>query len=110
MRGQQRGERSVLRRHHRHRLHVARIREAEATVLRRNLDSERAHVAQLLHVVFRNVARAVDHIRIDASQEFRKLLHERARTLRFSRILGGIWMNEVEPESAEKKLANEAWA
>jgi hypothetical protein len=109
VRRQQRGERAVLARHHRDRARVARVRESHAAVLGRDLDAERAHLAQLLHVRLGDVARPVDHVGVDALEEVAQLREE----LRGARLLGGILddrmrMDEIEAEAAEEQLADEA--
>ena len=76
VRRQQRGERTVLRRHHRHRFHVAGIRQTQPAVLLRDLDPERAQLAELLDVFLRDLARAVDHVRVHAAEEVRELVQE----------------------------------
>ena len=88
VRRQQRGERSVLRRHHRHRLHITRIRKPEPAVFRRDLDPEGAHVAEFLDVLLGNLARAVDHVRIDALEELAQRVEERLGARRFLGVVG----------------------
>ncbi len=105
---QKRRERSVLRRHQRHRPHVTRIREPEAAVLLGDLDPEGAHLAKLLDVFLGNLARAIDHVRIDPLEELAKRVEKRPGAFLFLGVVGRMRMNQVEPKTAEKHLAHEA--
>src|SRR3954468_10267359 len=108
MRGEQRRDRAVARRDHRHRLDVARIRQAEPTVLGGNLDPKSAHLAQFLNVFLRNFARAVDHIGVDARQKVFEPIEERLCARGFGRIFRGMRMNEIETKASEEQLTYEA--
>jgi hypothetical protein len=107
-RREERDERSALRRHHLHRLHVGHLREPEPAVFRGNLDAERAHVAQRLHVRLADVAGAVHFVGVVALEERAQLVHERLRPFQFRRILERVRMDQLGAEPSEEEFAHEA--
>src|SRR5262245_52344100 len=109
MRGEQRGDRAVFRRHHRERFHITRIRETKAAVFGGNLDAEGSDIAELLHVFFGNLAGAIDHVGVDAPKEIRELIEKRLRAFGFAGIFGWVWMDQIQSEAAQEHFADETW-
>ena len=56
-----------------------------------------------------NFAGPVDHVGIDSCAGSFPACHERLRSGGFVRIFDGMRMNQIEAESAEEELTNEAW-
>ena len=88
---------------------VARLAEAQAAVLLRDLDAEGADLAQALDHVGRDLALPVDPVAVHPlTQEALEPLHERAGSLQLRRVHGGEGMDQVESERALEQLADEA--
>src|SRR2546426_11925829 len=69
MRGHERRDGAVDRRDELDGLHVRQLREAQAAILARDLDSERAQVAQALDHGVGDLALAIDAVRVDLLAE-----------------------------------------
>ena len=105
---EERGQRSVLRRDHRHRLDVRGVRQPKPTVFGGDLDAKGTHVAQLLDVILRDVACAVDHVGVNPLQKCSELVEERFRARSLGGVFSWVGMDQVEPKAAEEQFANEA--
>src|SRR5688572_19769282 len=105
---QQRCKRSILGCHHLDRADVAHLRQTEPAVLLRNLDPERAHVAQFLNERLRQLTSAVYLFGVDALHKRAQLVHERLGARFFRRIRRRMWMDEIEAKAAEVELPDEA--
>ena len=109
MGGEQRGERAVDRRHQLDRFHIGELRQTEPIIFPRDLDAERAELAQPVDDVVGNLALAVDAIGIDVlAEESLELVEKRFRAGDFVRVLFGVGVNQVHPQLAEEQVADEA--
>ena len=61
-----------------------------------------------MHVLLGNLARAIDHVRIDAPQKRGELVEERTGTRFLFGIIRWMRMDQIETKAPEKELANEA--
>src|SRR2546430_3103950 len=109
MRRQERRDGAVDRRDQLDGLHVRQLREAQPTVLARDLDPERAQVAQALDDSVGDLALAVDAVRIDLlAEQALELVEERLRPPHLLGILLGVGMDEIEAKLPEEQVAYEA--
>ena len=103
MGGEQRGERAVDRRHQLDRFHIGELRQTEPIIFPRDLDAERAELAQPVDDVVGNLALAIDAIGVHVfPQEPLELVEERFGAGDFVSILFGVGMNQVHPQRAEE--------
>ena len=84
------------------------MRQAESAVFLRNLDAERAHVAQLLHDRLGDLAGAVDLLGIDALHEATQAVQERFGARLLVGVRRRMRVDQIETESSEEELAHEA--
>src|SRR2546426_5418390 len=109
MRRQERRDGAVDRRDQLDGLHIRQLREAQPTVLARDLDPERAQVAQALDDSVGDLALAVDAVRIDLlAEQALELVEERLRPPHLLGILLGVGMDEIEAKLPEEQVAYEA--
>src|SRR5439155_26537237 len=109
MRREERGDRSADGVRELDGLHVRQLREAQPTVLARDLDPERAQVAQALDDGVGDLALAVDAVRIDLlAEQALELVEERLRPPHLLGILFGVGMDEIEAKLPEEQVAYEA--
>ncbi len=108
-RGEQGSEVAVLAGHQPDRVGVAVLAQAEAAVLGRDLDAERADVAQALHDLSGDLPVPIDLVAVHPlPHEPLEPLHERPGPLQVGRIRLGEGVHQVEPELALEQLAHEA--
>ena len=95
---------------HRARAAVICLRESQPAKLRRNFDSERAHLREAVNYLLRDFAGAVDFIRINVLfQECFEALEKRIALIAVFHTLRRKWMNlrKIQPahEEAARKPA-----
>src|SRR3989454_9580905 len=75
------------------------LREAQAAILARDLDSERAQVAQALDHGVGDLALAIDAVRVDLlAEQPLQFLEERLRASHLFGVLLGVRVDQVEAE------------
>src|SRR2546426_7278337 len=75
------------------------LREAQAAILARDLDSERAQVAQALDHGVGDLALAIDAVRVDLlAEQPLQFLEERLRASHLCGVLLGVRVDQVEAE------------
>ncbi len=108
MRGNKRGEIRVPAAEQHRRAPVIHLRQTKPAVLRRNFHTERAHCEEVVDVVLRNFAGAIDLIGIHVFaqiflQTAEKLFARRA----VLRALLRPWINPIEVVATDEKIAGE---
>jgi hypothetical protein len=85
------------------------LAEAESAVLGRDLDAERADVAQTLHDLGRDLPLTIDFVAVHPLlHEPLELFHEGPGAGEIGRVRLRKWMNQIEPERTLEELSHEA--
>src|SRR5438045_2766476 len=87
---------------------IIKLRQTQPAILRRDFDSECADLGEPGEILRRDLAGAIDLVRIDVFSQIRfELLQERIAS---SAILGGLsgkWINPAEIIATDEKIAGE---
>ncbi len=108
--GKQGGQRPVDAGHHPDRLHIGTLRQSQAAEFGRDLDPERAHLLEFVDDLLRDLALAVDLVRVDSPQQRVQALEEGPRPLLLLRIGLRIGVDQLQTQVALEQLAHEARA